>query len=95
MQDIFLQDTDILKTGDSELRRIWYRISESGSWYSSSYTTLHVAYQGGIPNLVSHLLARGDNIDQVDKRGWTALHHAAWNGFEGVVTLLIQKEAKT
>ena len=95
VQDIFLQDTEFLEPGDSELRSVWCRISESGSWFSSSHTALHVACRGGIPPLVSHLLARGDSIDQADKRGWTALHHAAWNGYEDVVTLLIQKGAKT
>ena len=46
------------------------------------------------PTLHALLLDRGAEVNGKDNRGWTPLHHAAWNGRSVVATLLLDRGAE-
>jgi len=56
--------------------------------------SLHKA--AAVGNMVEtwQLLTRGENINQEDRKGWTALHHAIDNGQGEVARLLLSKGAR-
>jgi hypothetical protein len=67
---------------------------------SASGTPLHVAAIHGHLACVTHLLGRPYNpkmtlaeVDTVDARGWTSLHHAACRGHERVCAALLEAGA--
>ena len=92
--DIFHRDDHFFKT-DSEIRRLWCRQYAFSylNWAKESYTALQVASRGGIVPLVTLLLDCNHAIDETDKAGNTALHHAVWEGNDDVVTILLNRGA--
>lgn len=88
VEDIFARDTEFLESGQSSIHSAWsmqFSFSYLNStWTQRSYTALHVACRGGILPLVKLFLSRGDNKDERDTSGNTALHHAAWKGHDDV-----------
>ena len=93
--DIFHRDDHFFKS-DSEIRRLWcqqYAFSDL-NWQEESYTALQVASRGGIVPLVTLLLDCNHAIDETDKAGNTALHHAVWEGNDDVVAFLLNRGAK-
>ena len=52
-------------------------------------TPLHVAAHHGHVLIVKYLIRRGAQVDAVDSKGWTALHHAASRGRHEVCQTLL------
>merc|ERR1712159_76177 len=53
-------------------------------------TALLCAAGGGHYHVAKYLLEQGANTTVVDRAGWSALHHAAQNGDEATVELLLK-----
>ncbi|XP_070772467.1 protein phosphatase 1 regulatory subunit 12C [Enoplosus armatus] len=56
-------------------------------------TALHQACIDGSMEMVSFLLERGANVNQVDSEGWTPLHVAASCGYPDIADFLLQRGA--
>uniref|UniRef100_A0A8C4EYW6 cGMP-dependent protein kinase interacting domain-containing protein n=1 Tax=Dicentrarchus labrax TaxID=13489 RepID=A0A8C4EYW6_DICLA len=56
-------------------------------------TALHQACIDGSMEIVSFLLERNANVNQVDSEGWTPLHVAASCGYRDIVDFLLQRGA--
>ena len=56
--------------------------------YKTRMTPLMSAAQGGKITVVNILLEKGASQDAVDSNGWTALHHACYNGQLEVIRVL-------
>uniref|UniRef100_UPI0037E775EC protein phosphatase 1 regulatory subunit 12C isoform X2 n=1 Tax=Semicossyphus pulcher TaxID=241346 RepID=UPI0037E775EC len=56
-------------------------------------TALHQACIDGSMEMVSFLLERGANVNQVDSEGWTPLHVAASCGYPDIADFLLQRDA--
>ncbi|XP_034544707.1 protein phosphatase 1 regulatory subunit 12C isoform X2 [Notolabrus celidotus] len=56
-------------------------------------TALHQACIDGSMEMVSFLLERGANVNQVDSEGWTPLHVAASCGYPDIAEFLLQEGA--
>jgi len=69
-----------------------------GYWHHRSRTrtskSLVEAARLGHWSAVKRCLARGDDIGQVDAKGWTALHRAARRGDRRMVALLLHHQAR-
>lgn len=55
--------------------------------------SLHRAARTGNIKWIQSLLAKGDDVNAKDEKGWTVLHIAAKWGYTDLVTLLINKDA--
>ncbi|KAL0639007.1 hypothetical protein Q9L58_001888 [Maublancomyces gigas] len=56
-------------------------------------TLLQKAAAMGNVTLVAQLIEDGVNIDEEDRKRWTAMHHAAWSGCWGSIHLLLENGA--
>ncbi|PRP78173.1 hypothetical protein PROFUN_11303 [Planoprotostelium fungivorum] len=56
----------------------------------SERSALHLAAMTGAPDIVEVLLSSGANPNAGDKHGWTPLHHAAAQGHEKVMQILLE-----
>ena len=62
------------------------------STFQASQRPLHIAARDEDEKSLRKLLITGD-IEQRDEKGWTPLHHAAFNGHASTIDLLLQKGA--
>ncbi|MEQ2281355.1 hypothetical protein AMECASPLE_029429 [Ameca splendens] len=60
---------------------------------SDGITALHQACIDGSIEIVTFLLERGANVNQVDSEGWTPLHVASSCGYPDIAEFLLQKGA--
>ncbi|XP_047222087.1 protein phosphatase 1 regulatory subunit 12C isoform X2 [Girardinichthys multiradiatus] len=60
---------------------------------SDGITALHQACIDGSIEIVTFLLERGANVNQVDSEGWTPLHVASSCGYPDIAEYLLQKGA--
>ncbi|KAF4626981.1 hypothetical protein G7Y89_g11176 [Cudoniella acicularis] len=58
-------------------------------------TPLHLASINGNGSLAQVLIENGAEVDAIDQRRWTALHHAVWNKSMPVVLVLLRHGAST
>lgn len=61
--------------------------------FARDETALMTAAHSGQAGAMRLLLARGTNVNAQHSRGWTALHHAAWQGHEEAVDVLLWHRA--
>jgi len=82
----------------SDIREKWldfYWSLKHPSWdpKPNFFTPLHLSAYAGLSSLTIALLDRGDEINEADANGHTALIWAAKNGYEHVVRLLVERGA--
>src|SRR5438034_2441930 len=61
--------------------------------FPKGLNALHVAAYWGLTWTIGQLLEKNFDISSYGPDGWTPLHWAASNGYEGAVKLLIDKDA--
>lgn len=57
-------------------------------------SALHVAARKSLPDLITQILGHGADPDLQDLLGWTPLHHAAFNGANEAVRVLLRAGAQ-
>lgn len=56
---------------------------------NSDLTAIHLAAQANDLDALNRALKQGVNVNALTKDGWTALHFAAYKGFEDIVRALL------